>query len=51
MGSGDSRVLMGLGSDYALCGKHYADQRVLGNGVCFHVARGIARAAMEGNGS
>ena len=45
MGSEDSRVLMGVGPDYALSGTHYVDQRVLGNGLCFHVARGIARAA------
>jgi site-specific DNA-cytosine methylase len=48
MNSADSRLLMGLDSGYALCGKHYVDQRVLGNGVCFHVARGIAQAAMGG---
>lgn len=45
MNSADSRCLMGLGPEYRLSGKHYVDQRVLGNGVCFHVARGIARAA------
>ena len=48
MGSEDSCVLMGLGSDYVLCGKHYVDQRILGNGLCFHVARGIAQASMGG---
>jgi hypothetical protein len=46
MNSEDSRLLMGLGPDYILSGKHCVDQCVLGNGVCFHVARGIARAAL-----
>lgn len=45
MGSEDSRILMGLDEGYKLCGTHYVDQRVLGNGMCFHMARAIAQAA------
>ena len=45
MGSEDSSVLMGIGSNFLLSGKHYVDQRVLGNGICFHVAKSIAQAA------
>ena len=41
-----TRVLMGLPTSYTLSGKQRIDQRVLGNGVVFGLARAIALAAM-----
>jgi hypothetical protein len=41
----DTRVLMGC-SSLKLSGKQRIDQRVLGNGVCFGLARAVALAAM-----
>jgi hypothetical protein len=41
-----TRVLMGLPTAYNMSGKQRTDQRVLGNGVVFGLARAIALAAM-----
>lgn len=42
----DTRVLMGCPT-LVLSGKQRVDQKVLGNGVCFGLARAIALAAMD----
>jgi len=41
-----TRVLMGLPQGFALSGKQRIDQRVLGNGVVYGLAKAIALAAM-----
>ena len=41
----ETRVLMGLDSSFKLVGGQRVEQRVLGNGVAFHVARAVAVAA------
>ena len=42
-----THVLMGLPTTFTLSGKQRIDQRVLGNGVAYGLARAIALAAME----
>lgn len=44
--STDTRILMGLAPDYLLSGRHYTDQRILGNGVPPQLAAAIARASV-----
>ena len=47
----ETRVLMGLDSAFKLVGGQRVEQRVLGNGVAFHVARAVAMAARaDGDG-
>ena len=41
----ETRVLMGLDSSFKLVGGQRVEQRVLGNGVAFQVARAVALAA------
>ena len=41
----ETRVLMGLDSAFKLVGGQRVEQRVLGNGVAFQVARAVAVAA------
>ena len=45
MSPSDTRVLMGLPPSFRLVGGQRREQRVLGNGIAFHVARAIAACA------